>query len=115
LDLFCSGSADGETESPKALEHLRLLNGFMSDHLGHVFKLREDFEMKGLGFQLCCHHGSVRVSFDVPRVPSRIESTASRGGVAGNKVKLDGKEASLPIFQIRLRSPVLLKVLNFFD
>ncbi|CAP99246.1 Pc22g19580 [Penicillium rubens Wisconsin 54-1255] len=33
-----------ETESPKALEHLRLLNGFMSDHLGRVFKLREDFE-----------------------------------------------------------------------
>jgi hypothetical protein len=33
-----------ETESPKALEHLRLLNEFMANHLGHVFKLREDFE-----------------------------------------------------------------------
>ncbi|KAJ5150895.1 uncharacterized protein N7482_010147 [Penicillium canariense] len=33
-----------ETESPKALEHLRLLNEFMANHLGRVFKLREDFE-----------------------------------------------------------------------
>ncbi|KAJ5548559.1 hypothetical protein N7513_005793 [Penicillium frequentans] len=33
-----------ETESPKALEHLRLLNEFMANHLGYVLKLREDFE-----------------------------------------------------------------------
>ncbi|KAJ5836217.1 hypothetical protein N7447_002243 [Penicillium robsamsonii] len=33
-----------ETESLKALEHLRLLNEFMANHLGRVFKLREDFE-----------------------------------------------------------------------
>ncbi|KAJ5999284.1 hypothetical protein N7451_007094 [Penicillium sp. IBT 35674x] len=33
-----------ETESPKALEHLRLLNEFMANHLGRVFNLREEFE-----------------------------------------------------------------------
>jgi hypothetical protein len=33
-----------ETESPKALEHLRVLNEFMASHLGRVFKLREEFE-----------------------------------------------------------------------
>ncbi|OQE91922.1 hypothetical protein PENNAL_c0008G04685 [Penicillium nalgiovense] len=33
-----------ETESPKALEHLQLLNEFMANHFGRVFKLREDFE-----------------------------------------------------------------------
>ncbi|KAJ5613894.1 hypothetical protein N7528_007548 [Penicillium herquei] len=33
-----------ETESPKALEHLRLLNEFMANGLGHVLKLKEDIE-----------------------------------------------------------------------
>ncbi|KAJ5726047.1 uncharacterized protein N7483_007404 [Penicillium malachiteum] len=33
-----------ETESPKALEHLRLLNEFMANHMGRVLKLREDVE-----------------------------------------------------------------------
>ncbi|KAJ6031605.1 hypothetical protein N7540_002337 [Penicillium herquei] len=33
-----------ETESPKALEHLRLLNEFMANHMGHILKLREEID-----------------------------------------------------------------------
>ncbi|KAJ5537845.1 hypothetical protein N7494_007324 [Penicillium frequentans] len=46
------------------------------------------------------------------RAARSVTTKQSPGVVAGNKVNIDGKEASLPMFQIRLRSPILLKVLN---
>ncbi|KAJ5703972.1 hypothetical protein N7493_011110 [Penicillium malachiteum] len=46
------------------------------------------------------------------RMVRSVTTKGVPGIVTGNKVTVDSKEANVPIYQIRLRSPVLLKVLN---
>ncbi|KAJ5494612.1 hypothetical protein N7463_010699 [Penicillium fimorum] len=46
------------------------------------------------------------------RAARSITTKQSPGVVPGNKVAIDGKETTLPVFQFRLRSTILLKVLD---